>query len=232
MPRLIHIADVHASKERIPETMTIIKKLIDTSNEENVDAILFCGDFWDTTITNTRSSGFSETVRMMHRLIDTVPVYMIYGTPSHEPDGSLEVFREMGATVSSEARIHETPDLAIAFVPEPRMAHFKEDSLEDKYNAFHDGMKHLAESLSKVRKPRVVMYHGDIVGARLQNGMDVKSGGFALAKHELRAFDADYIACGHIHKPQEIMQNCFYSGSACPKDFGETHDAIFKIVEV
>ena len=230
--KFIHIADIHANRERKMETLKIIDTLIKTVEEEDIKAVLFCGDFWDSTITNTEASGFSEIVEAMKKLIDKTEVIMIYGTPSHEPDGSLNVFKVLGADVFSELKYITYRNFAILSIPEPRLGHIKGTSLDDKYRTFHSMIHTMSEAPINLRSKLIVMYHGNIAGAKLQNDMDVPDGGFALSKKELEAFGAGYIACGHIHKPQKIMDNCYYSGSACPKDFGETHDAIFKIVEL
>lgn len=238
--KFIHIADIHANRERKMETLKIIDTLIKTVEEEDIEAVLFCGDFWDSTITNTEASGFSEILEAMKKLIDETEVIMIYGTPSHEPDGSLDVFKDFGATVvpykyNCTAIVPEDEYLLFC-LPEPRLTKIPGNSLEEKVKNYHESIAMTLEKTNDYKnsdeRKVIVMYHGDIAGAKLQNDMDVPDEGFALSKKELEAFGADYIACGHIHKPQMVMDNCYYSGSACPKDFGETHDAIFKIVEL
>lgn len=227
--KFIHIADIHGNRERKDETVKVIEEIIDYCKNNKVDTVLFCGDFWDSIITNTLASGFSELVQKMHELIKEVKVIMIYGTPSHEPDGSLDVFKELGADVFSEISFKEYNDYSIIAIPEPRLGLLKGSSLEEKAKTFHKSLKSI-KNISD--KPLIIMYHGDVEGAVLQNNMTIPKNDFALSKEELKSFNADYIACGHIHKPQMIMDNCYYSGSACPKDFGETHDAIFKVVEI
>lgn len=43
-----------------------------------------------------------------------------------------------------------------------------------------------------------------------------------LNLNQLKALDMDYIALGHIHKPQFLEENIAYCGSLEPLDFGET----------
>ncbi len=235
--KLIHIADIHANRERKNDVIQILKLLIKTVKELNIELVLFCGDFWDSTITNTEASGFAEIIELMKELISLTKVVMIYGTPSHEPDGSLKVFELFGAEVVSysSSKIITLDAATLVCLPEPRLSHIKGDSLEEKIKSYHDDISSIVEDAAEAKRRNgndlLVMYHGDIVGAELQNGMKVPKGNFALTKSILKSFNAKYIACGHIHKPQKIAENCYYSGSASPKDFGETHNAIFKIVE-
>ena len=78
---------------------------------------------------------------------------------------------------------------------------------------------------------RIVVYHGEVKGAVYQNGVAASSP-TAIPKELLQSLNADYYAFGHIHKPQEVFENAWYSGSACPKDFGETHDGCYNLVTI
>lgn len=64
------------------------------------------------------------------------------------------------------------------------------------------------------------LYHGQIVGTKLYNGIVTDSG------QNSKIFDGcDYVLAGHIHKRQAIKKgNCeiVYSGSVIQKDYGES----------
>lgn len=230
--RFIHIADVHACKERIGQTETIFNKLIETCKTQKIDYVLFCGDFWDKVVTNSSASGLPNMNLLMRKLSEISPVIMIYGTASHEADGSLEIFKSDRCEVYDKISLIKKDDCDIIAIPEPRRQQFLSNTEVETTKKI---MKYLSVLGSgeyvKKDKPCIVMYHGEIVGAKYQNGIKATSP-IALPKEKLQSIGADYYACGHIHEPQKMFPNCFYVGSSCPVNMGETHDGHFSIVEI
>ncbi|MDR1278807.1 MAG: hypothetical protein LBK02_08650, partial [Treponema sp.] len=57
--------------------------------------------------------------------------------------------------------------------------------------------------------------------------------GIAITVDDLADIGADYYALGHIHNPQQvgIARPAYYAGSIYPKNFGETHQAGFNVVD-
>lgn len=236
--KFIHVADIHASKERRNQAENILNIISVYVLQHKIDYIFFAGDFWDSSISNTEASGFPLIVEIMKGLSNVTNVRMIYGTQSHEPDGSLDVFENrLPRTESTISRslIFKTitlenwhDDCDILYIPEPRRSKFIADSDEKSVEMIKDYLSQLKD-IRKKDKPLIVVYHGEIMGAHYQNGVEATSP-IALPKKILQDMNADYYACGHIHEPQEVFKNCFYSGSACPIDMGETHDAGFNVV--
>lgn len=238
--RFIHIADIHASRERLPQTLHILNTLTERAKQGDIDFILFAGDFWDSTITATKGSGFSDIVSAVRELEKYTYLYFIYGTPTHEPNGSLDAFRSKKTMVidrMSQISSNE-PKCRFFFIPEPRRSEYITASIKETD-------KHINKSISDYIKrgfllpvlgsnkepPLIVVYHGEVKGAVYQNGVSASSP-TAIPKELLQSLNADYYALGHIHMPQEVFKNAWYSGSACPKDFGETHDGCYNLVTI
>lgn len=232
--KIIHVSDVHANKDRIPVVRQVFDKLKTTILKEEVDAVVFSGDFWDSTITNTRASGFIDCVEMVYQLQRLCDIIFVMGTPRHEPEGSLEIFKSVGCFVFDKAErkvlmLRNGKRLDILAIPEPRRGSYLGTSAE-----IDEQIKADVNKLSVHKKeehPFVVVYHGEVAGALYQNGMEGQST-TAVSKAFLQSFNADYIALGHIHMPQKILDNACYSGSAAPKDFGEDHNGIFLVVNL
>jgi exonuclease SbcD len=79
--------------------------------------------------------------------------------------------------------------------------------------------------------PRVLLAHGSVSNAKV--GDQPRS----LAHDILIPLDAcetfDYVALGHIHQPQQVAHNAWYSGSLMRNGFGEEHEEKgFNIVEL
>lgn len=247
--RFIHVADIHASRERLPQTLTILETLTERSSKGDIDFIIFSGDFYESTITATKSSGFSDILEAKRELEQYTYLYFLYGTAHHEPSGILDAFySEKSKVVSEMTNIIEmfpvkkefwksgTPEIHLydfVFIPEPRRSNYVTESYEETNNAINDEIRTFIKSIKK--KPdsynRVVVYHGEVKGAVYQNGESASSP-TAIPKTLLQSLNADYYALGHIHKPQEVFSNAWYAGSACPKNFGETHDGCYNLVTI
>lgn len=235
--KFIHIADIHASRERLQQTLHILKSLKDKTESEDIDFILFAGDFWDSTITATKGSGFSDIVSSVRELEKSTRLFFVYGTPSHEPMGSLDAFCSVRTKVFSKFDIGTVslPEriVKIIFIPEPRRSDFISDSTEKTDNAIN---KYFDDIISVAKKETsgystIVVYHGEVKGAVYQNGIYASSP-TAIKKEKLEFLNAAYYALGHIHLPQEVFKNAYYSGSANPKNFGETHDGSYNLVSI
>lgn len=241
--RFIHIADIHASKERLPQTLHILNTLTERCRQGDIDFILFAGDFWDSTITATKGSGFSDIISAIRELEKRTYLFFVYGTPTHEPSGSLDAFSSERTIVINgmfhipyvENAICYTRHILgfdLIFIPEPRRSEYIGSSSEEINNKINESIRTILEKYkSRCSKPLIVVYHGEVKGATYQNGVSASSP-TAIPKELLQSLNADYYALGHIHKPQEVFKNAWYSGSACPKDFGETHDGCYNLVDI
>lgn len=258
MIKIIHIADIHARREAMDKVLHSLFVVRQVAESNGVDLICISGDTWDQTIHASEGSGFNQTIDAIKDLAETAPVVMIYGTPSHDIEGSLDVFGKLntryGITVlqagkpyflDDEWKIREY-DLgarAIIFgVPEPNKKWLM-PVLETKTAAeaaVRDGLKGFFQGLGGLRKehseiPCLLMYHGQVAGARLQNGDTLDRGeGMRATVDDLAAVGAEYIALGDIHQPQQVGETiglqAYYSGSAYPINFGETHDAGLNLI--
>ena len=255
--RIAHIADLHCCKEHQKEALESLDEICLSLTANPVDLIAVAGDTWDASMLNTEASGFNDFVGRIQNLATFAPVVMIYGTPSHDTDGSLEVFRKIRAknaiTILEAAKpyflengkIVETstaPEALIFGIPEPRKKYLLVNATvgkEETESAIRDAMQKLCFLLASKRRefpdiPCVMLYHGDIAGSSLQNDRTIERGtGIAISIDDLASIGADYYALGHIHKPQQVgTLPAYYAGSIYPKDFGETHKAGFNIVEI
>jgi DNA repair protein SbcC/Rad50 len=224
--KFIHIADIHANKERKDIVLKILKDLKDYVTTNKVDFIAVAGDFWDTTITNTKASGFADIVNNVSELNKICPVKMIYGTAGHEANGSLDVFKTLGIEVHSQIEYSEKEH--ILWIPEPRKSQFIKQTQEETTSA----IKEYLQQISSFKDVTLIVAHGEIEGASYDNGVICNSP-ICIPKSLLKETGAKYIAAGHIHTPQIIKDiNCYYVGSPAPLTFGESHDGHFNVVTI
>lgn len=229
--KFIHVADLHANKERKEEALYCLETIYKKVSVEKIDYVLFAGDFWDATITNTAASGFPEFIRMMCNISEKSKVVMISGTPMHEPFGSLDIFKTCGVEVYDNIKMCEYPDLDLLCLPEPRRSDYVKKTSKEINALIQEKYTKALSSNIKKDKPFVILYHGDVESAVYQNGFKVSTP-TAISVDLLQSTNADYIACGHVHKRQELFKNCWYAGSCYPKNSGETHDCGFNLVTI
>ena len=143
MIRLAHVADLHCCREHQEAAMKSLQTLADSIKKAPVDLVAIAGDTWDASMLNTEASGFNGFIDAIRNIADEAPVAMIYGTPSHDTDGSLEVFRKISSKhpitildpaqsyllagdgedaeiVPDDGGVHPSARAVILGVPEPR----------------------------------------------------------------------------------------------------------------
>lgn len=221
--RFIHIADLHASRERKEQCLTVLTKIKDyITSQSTPPKLLISGDFWDSVITNTEA--FASFLNSLKQIISITDVYMIYGTASHEPDYSLQAFQELGAHIFRTKQFVDCGDFELVAIPEPRRTDYQ--TSKNIELAINKDVADFISNLPPKQKTRIVIYHGEIAGAQFDNG-EVIASKIAVQPAVLKKINADYYACGHIHLPQEVFKNCYYSGSCYPVTYGEHHIAGF-----
>lgn len=233
----IHIADLHCNKERKEvclKALSIIKEFI----KHTPAVVLIAGDFWDSTITATENSGFTDFAKAVKELCEITDVIIITGTPSHEPAGSCDIFEALGAKVYRQNSFLPVNSrygiFELVAMPEPRKQDFI--NFPDIDKAIQQSYKNFIDQIPiKTKLPRIAVIHNEIRSALLQNSVVIdESHPTAIPASLLKKINADYYACGHIHEPQRIpsVGECYYSGSVCPRNFGETHSGGFYFVSI
>ena len=229
--KIIHVADLHANKERKDEVLHVLDTLLSRVQKRDIDYLLFAGDFWDSTITNTAASGFPEFVFKVQEIAALTDVIMISGTPLHEPYGSLDIFRTCGVTVCDNISFITDENVDLLCLPEPRRSDYVKKTSKEIDTLIKEQYTNVIKNTQKGLRPLIILYHGDIESAVYQNGFKVSTQ-TAISQELLKSTNADYIACGHVHKKQELFENCWYSGSCYLKNSGETHDCGYNLVTI
>jgi len=226
----LHTADIHADKKRKDDVIKLLDIFIKDVDEKHVDAVLITGDFWDHAVVN--NTPFAQINEKMKELIAKVPVYMIYGTPHHEIANSLEVFKLLGANVADKPTLwtfeKNGEKVDILGIPEPRksllLGKNADETCKNIDNYFEDGFK------VKPENPLIIMFHGEVSGAKYPNGKDAVSD-TRLHASKVEHLNPLYVACGHIHIPQDVGK-FHYAGSPIPLDFGELHKPSYSLLTV
>ena len=244
MLKLNHTADLHYRPSKAADVFASLDTL--EAHSEGVDLTIIAGDLWDYPVQNTGASQFPEYVRRIAQIAERAPIVMVQGTPTHDSDGSLDIFEQASdrITVLKMGKayfLHRIGGITeniispesgsntyalILGIPEPQKKHLiAADSDITLDQAMHTILLGYAAIRQKYADlPCILVYHGQVHGAKMANGETCEGG---VSIDDLALVGADYIAMGDIHKPQRVGisrgLHAYYPGAAHPtKDFNET----------
>src|SRR3954454_23856490 len=238
--RLLHTSDWHIGRslhgtDLLAEQEAVLSGLADVVAAESVDVVLVAGDVYDRAVPSAEAQAVLSRVVARLRRAGAIVVL----TPgNHDSARRLGTFSELLAAGGLHVRT-ETPgldepvlladehgDVAIYGLPylEPEVARFE---LGLPGARSHETV--LSEAMDRVRadlflRPgtrSVVLAHAFVGGGQPSDSeRDISVGGVDLVPAAV--FDgADYVALGHLHRPQTLTPRLRYSGSPLAYSFGE-----------
>ena len=93
--RIAQMSDLHYCGKNLAESERCFSYAVDRAIDEKVDGVVVSGDSTDHAL-DVHAPAFVALARNIRRLADHCPVLMLQGTFSHEPPGTLSVFRLLG----------------------------------------------------------------------------------------------------------------------------------------
>lgn len=132
--------------------------------------------------------------------------------------------------------VNDIAQYIVSLVPYPTKASFiTNDSIDnnntDFIEKFEQVFELIADRTAGFNCPKVLAFHGNVVGSRLSSGQTLVSQDIMVAPNSLKKAKHDYYALGHIHMRQEVAPNMVYSGSIYNKSWGETEQKSFEVIE-
>jgi len=245
-----HLGQHFMGKSRQAEHQALIDWLLDQVEAQSVDAVLIAGDLFDT---GTPPSYARELYNQLVVHLHAAGVALLLLGGNHDSPATLNesraLFARLGATVVAAAGDDPAAQVvvlprrgggtgcvvcAVPFVrPRDVLRSQAGQSAEDKqlslqqaierhYAAVHAAAQAKIAELG-VGLPIVATGHLTTVGASASEAVrEIYVG--ALEAFPTAAFPpADYIALGHIHRPQKVggLEHVRYSGSPLPLGFDE-----------
>ena len=236
--KLLHTSDWHfgmplGTGSYADDQRFFLEKLYDLIRREGVQALLLAGDIYDSSVVSAEAIGLYNEA--MTKLCLELGVQVIAIAGNHDSAPRLGSCRELlkgaglhitgkpqrdpesvlldGGSVAVYSIPFFTRDEITALLPE------KKEQIRNTETAMLAYCDHIREQMDKNRK-NIVLSHSLIVGSELSESDRSARVGFATAvsKDVFREFD--YVALGHIHKPQAIENHIRYSGSPLKYSFG------------
>jgi exonuclease SbcD len=258
--RLLHTADWHLGRSlegrsRLEEQQAFLDELVDIVINEKIDAVLMAGDVFDTVNPPAAAEQmFYETLARISRK-GICPFIAIAGNHD-QPDrlaASFPLSKELGITLVGlptlelcRVPIQRTGEvLEIAALPYPSESRLKmllSESAEelDVRNEYDSWVDSYFQEMSKQFQPgnvHIAMSHLYVAGSKESDSeRPVHIGGAYTVAAESLPAAAQYVALGHLHRPQVIKRaktDARYSGSPLSYSFSESGQSkSFFIIDV
>jgi DNA repair protein SbcD/Mre11 len=243
--RLLHTADWHAGRtlrgiERTSEIRSALLEIRQIAKSENVDAVLVAGDVFD--VPNPSAEAESAVYEFFLEL--GIPSVVIAG--NHDSPQRLESVSGLLAQVKAQVLGMVRPDLRAAelelgagrlvvaglpFLSERRLIKAADllaaPDVGQWRQKYRDGMRFFINHVTKGFRAdavNILMLHTTLDGGVLSHSEHEfhVSNSYCLDPQSFPS-SAQYVALGHLHKPQELGEAppVQYSGSVIQLDFGE-----------
>lgn len=256
----IHTADWHADSD--PKNQEKLKasldQMLDYVGKNEVDAIIHCGDIWDSSQDFNGKSGVPLIQEYLRKLsLHVGSIFITKGNNSHDPIGSVSLLHQLESNIyayeypvvlavqrsavfdllSMNPDEHEEVEYIVSLVPYPTKSMFVSNQSIDNNNAdfiekFEQIFELIGDTTQEYICPKILGFHGNVVGSRLSSGQSLVSQDIMVAPSTLEKANADYYALGHIHLRQEIQPFKVYSGSIYNKNWGETEQKSVEVITI
>jgi exonuclease SbcD len=248
--RLVHTADWHLGQSfgpfsRDPEHVRFLAWLLDVLEEERADALLICGDIFETgnppPLALRRYYEFLATARRRMPSLDVVVIGGNHDAP-HRLDAPSPVLEPLGVRVVGAMPMDPAQcvlpmrgrsgdvEVVCAAVPFLRMADLPTIPTLAGEDPVIDGVKDVYQRVferafsSHESAPVVALGHALFAGGVLTDESERPVFGNAHALPvELFPKELAYVALGHLHRAQalDVAQRVRYSGSPIPLSMTE-----------
>ena len=237
--KIIHLADLHIGKRvnefsMIDDQKYILNQILEIIDKEKPDAVIIAGDVYDKQVPSI------EAVELLDSFISDISkrkttTFIISG--NHDSAERL-VF---GSSLMAMGKIYISPvyngkiskytlkdDFGSAnfyLLPFVKPSHVKRFFPDKKIESYTDAIKVVVDNLKlDTSEINILIAHQFVTGASRTESEEISVGG--LDNVDASVFeDFDYVALGHIHRPQKIgTERIRYCGTPLKYSFSEVND--------
>ena len=210
--KFIHLSDLHIGKRvnemsMLEDQEHILREILNIIDEESPDAVMIAGDVYDKSIPTTEAVELLDS--FLYRLSKReTEVFIISG--NHDSSERLafgsRLIDQSGIHISPVYRGEVTPfsvkGVNIWLLPFIKPAHVRPYFPDEKINSYNDALRVAVEGMHIDTEQRnILVTHQFVTGSSRTESEDISVGGTDNIDAEIFA-DFDYVALGHIHRPQ------------------------------
>ena len=227
-----HLGATGGERDLWDDQKYFIDAICDIVREKNVDAVLLAGDVYDRSVPAASAIGLYDYA--MNRLCGELGVKVLTIAGNHDSAERLascaglldKAGLYLQGAAQREPRVVEFADSQVFFLPwitEEKIKSLypeERDGITDLTEAYRVAVNHMREKFIP-GKHHLLLSHAFITNAETSTSDRAAEIGFAT-QVPASAFEGfDYVALGHIHKPQQVNPFIRYSGSPMAYSFGK-----------
>lgn len=246
--KFIHLSDLHLGKRVFDFNLTedqeyILKEILEVIDSETPDAVLIAGDIYDKSVPST------EAVEILDEFLfqlsqRNLQVFLISG--NHDSPERLA----FASRIISSTGIHLSPVyngiveptvltdehglVNVYLLPFVKPAHVRRFFPDMKIESYDDALRVAVGALDIDQSKRnILVTHQFITGAVRSDSEEISVGG--TDNIDASVFDGfDYVALGHIHRPQNIgSERIRYCGTPLKYSFSEAkHEKSVTVIDI
>lgn len=237
--RFLHISDLHIGKRLkdvslIEDQKIILKQIVDIAVDKKVDCVLVAGDayqratphaeaveVWGQFVTDISEAGIKlAVVRGNHDSEERISLYSKLLSK-----GDVYVTEKFDGSLQKIALADENGEINVWMLPYVKPRNVKKFHENAEISSYTDAIKTVIDSADiDTSKRNVLMCHQYINGGETSDSEEMQIGGLdAVDGNILEGFD--YVALGHLHRPQKVIRDTMrYAGSPMKYSFSEVRD--------
>jgi DNA repair protein SbcD/Mre11 len=247
--KILHTADWHLGKKLYKHELTeehqlFFEWLISTIKERKIDVLLISGDVFD--LSNPPTEARALYYWFLRQMIEQKCKIIITGG-NHDSASMLNAPKDIlslldvvvvgGATLNIEDEICDLGEVIVCAIPYLRDMDIRQaieaEGVDGRVEAVRNGIKNHYDSLANICRERYVSMPIIAMGHLYAQGSITSESEREIQIGNLAAFGEsdfsetfDYVALGHIHRPQLVggKEHIRYSGSPIALSFSEIKD--------
>ena len=246
--KLIHLSDLHLGKNvngysMIEDQKYILTEILRILEEEQPDGVLIAGDVYDKSIPSAEAVELFDDflVKLSKRQLETFIISgnhdsaerLAFGNRLMDASG-IHLSPAYDGTVTPFIRSDEFGETAVYCLPFIKPAHVRRFYPDAEIASYTDAVKEaIAHMDIDPDRRNVLITHQFVTGAVRSDSEEISVGG--TDNVDASVFEPfDYVALGHIHGPQNIVENRIrYCGTPLKYSFSEAnHHKSVSVVEL
>ena len=234
--KLLHLSDLHLGKvvhgfSLLEDQKHILKQIQGIARDETPDAVLISGDVFDRSVAPTEALALFETFLMALASMD-LQVFVISGNHDSAQrlsfaaelisSSGIHIAKAYDGTVSHQVLTDAYGPVDIFCLPFIRPAWVRRCFPDKGIESWTQAVAVALEAAGvKPERRSVLLAHQFVTGAETSESEELSVGG--AENVDASVFDAfDYVALGHLHRPQQVGRETLrYCGSPLKYSFSE-----------
>lgn len=227
-----HLGATGGERDLWDDQKYFIDAICGVVREKRVDAVLLAGDVYDRSVPAAPAIGLYDYA--MNRLCGELGVKVLTIAGNHDSAERLascaglldKAGLYLQGAAQREPRVVEFADSQVFFLPWMTEEKIKSlypeerDGITDLTEAYRVAVNHMREKFIP-GKHHLLLSHAFITNAETSTSDRAAEIGFATQVPASVFEGFDYVALGHIHKPQQVNPHVRYSGSPMAYSFGK-----------